>query len=244
MKIKALILAAGYGTRLYPLTLNKAKPLIQVGKKTIIDHLLEGLNTISDIDTIYVVTNNKFFKDLKEWAQQANNPKIMVLNDGTLDNEDRLGSIGDINFVIQKENLNDDLLVIAGDNLFGFKLRDFVNFFKEKNTSILAFRDLQDIEKVKKRFGVGILKGDKVMDMEEKPEKPKSSLAATACYLFKAEDLQFVGKLVKENNSDAPGNLTVRIVRDSVLHAFVFEEHWFDIGSHENLTEARKIYEN
>ena len=163
---------------------------------------------------------------------------------GTQTNEDRLGAVGDINFVIKQENIDEDLLVIAGDNLFGFEMNHFVNFFKEKESSTVAFYDLKDKELVKEKFGVGLVDNEnlKVISFEEKPLDPKSSLAATACYLFKREDLNFTQELIDEGKGDCPGNLPAKLVEKSNLHGFVFTQHWFDIGSHQGLEEARKHY--
>ena len=243
IKIRALILAAGYATRLYPLTLNKPKPLLKVGGKPIIEHLLQKIEEIKEIDTVYVVTNNRFYSHFKTWAESVTSIKqIEIINDGTTSNEDRLGSIGDLYFTLKQEKIAEDLLVIAGDNLFGFSLQKFIDFFQEKNSSLVAFRDLGSIEKVRKRYGVGILNGSRVIDFEEKPAEPKSSLAATACYIFSRSDLTRVKELVEAGNADAPGNLIKYLAQKTVVHGFVFDDYWYDIGSFEALTEAEKQF--
>ncbi len=240
--MKALILAAGYATRLYPLTENTPKPLLTVGNQTIIEHILEKLEQVENISQAYVVTNDKFYPAFDDWSKKARSSlKLKVLNDGTSSNEDRLGAVGDIHFAIQKEMINDDLLVIAGDNLFGFSLLDFVDCFWKKNSSIVAFHDLKNVEKVKGKYGVGILKGSKVVDFEEKPLNPKSSLASTACYLFKKKDLAQI-EMVARKKADAIGNLITHLAEHSEVHGFVFEEHWFDVGTYESLEEAQKVY--
>lgn len=244
IKIKVLLLAAGYATRLYPLTENTPKPLLKVGEKTIINHILSKLEEIKKVKEVHVVTNDKFYSAFVDWSRNFHSPfKLKILNDGTTSNENRLGAVGDINFVINQEKIKDDLLVIAGDNLFGFSLLDFVDFFKSKNTSIVAFHDLKDKNKVKSKYGVGIVQGSKVIDFEEKPLEPKSSLASTACYLFKKNDLSRIGELVKTGKVDAPGNLVKYLATESEVHAFVFGEHWFDVGSFESLEEAKRVYE-
>ncbi len=238
-----LILAAGYATRLYPLTKNTPKPLLKVGDKTIVEHILSKLGTVKNLDQAYVVTNDKFYPSFNTWAKTAKTPfKLKILNDGTTSNEDRLGAIGDIHFVVGKEKINDDILVIAGDNLFGFSLANFVEFFNNKKSSIVAFHDLKDNEKVKGKYGVGILQGSKVVDFEEKPANPKSSLASTACYLFRKEDLPYIADLAKSGKADAPGNLIKYLAKNSEVHGFVFSEHWFDVGTFESLEEAKKVY--
>ena len=241
--MKALVLAGGYGTRLYPLTKNLAKPLVTVADKTILQHILEKLENITEIDEIYVVSNNRYYEQIKSYLQRMECTKpIAVINDGTNSNEDRLGAVGDIHFSIKEANIQDDLLVIAGDNLFGFELEDFVKFFKGKNKTILAMRDLNSVEAVREKFGVCILEGTKIVDFQEKPEEPKSTLAATACYLFSKDDIHLVGKLIEIGGGDSPGDLLKYVAEKSEAHGFTFHNHWFDIGSHENLNAARKVY--
>jgi glucose-1-phosphate thymidylyltransferase len=242
--MKALILAAGYATRLYPITKDTAKPLIPVGNKSIINHIVEKLEKIDQVNEIVVVTNNKFYSDFCRWADNYSCPKkIVIVNDKTLTNEDRLGAIGDMHHVINRLNIDDNMLVIAGDNMFGFSLYNFVNFFNQKNSSIVALHDLKDIEKVRNRFGVGIVEGSKVIDFEEKPSEPKSSLAATACYIFAKDDLQMLKKVIELGKADNSGDLIKHLVSESQVHGYVFNEHWFDIGNHEMLKEARSFYE-
>ncbi|MBI2125031.1 nucleotidyltransferase family protein [Candidatus Woesearchaeota archaeon] len=241
--MQALILAAGYATRLYPLTENTPKPLLKVGNKTIIEYILVELEKVPGLNQVYIVTNDKFYPDFVNWSKNIKTScKLKILNDGTLSNEDRLGAIGDIHFTVQQEKINDDLLVIAGDNLFGFSLSHFLDFFKNKNASVVAFHDLKDPQKLKGKYGVGILQGSKIIDFEEKPLQPKSSLASTACYLFKKGDLPRTKILVAMGKADAPGNLIKYLAQDSEVHAFIFEEHWFDVGTFESLEEAKKVY--
>jgi len=241
--MKAVVLAAGYATRLYPLTENTPKPLLKVGGKAIIEWILDKIAQIEEIDEIFVVTNDKFYHDFLVWKNGLVYPKkIVIINDGTFSNEDRLGAVGDLNFVLQQENIDDDLLVIAGDNLFGFSLQDFFQFYKQHNTSIVAFRDLGDIEKVREKFGVGILDNSKVIDFVEKPSEPRSSLASTACYIFKKEDLQLINQLLENGGADNPGDLVKFLVANSNVNGFVFIDHWFDVGTPEALREADEAY--
>ncbi|MBS3139751.1 nucleotidyltransferase family protein [Candidatus Woesearchaeota archaeon] len=241
--MKAIILAAGYATRLYPLTKDKAKPLLEVGGKKIIDHILDKIYQIKEAAEIYVVTNDKFYLDFLNWSRDKKDSNLLVLNDGTKANEDRLGAIGDIYRVIKERKIDDHLLVIAGDNLFEFSIRNFVDFFKQKKSSIVALRGLKDKNKVKGKFGVALLKNDRIIDFQEKPEEPKSSLASTACYLFHKEDLGFIKELA-ESGSDLSGLILKKLVEESELNGFVFTEAWFDIGSFENLEEAKLFYEH
>jgi len=241
--MQALILAAGYATRLYPLTENTPKPLLKVGHKAIIEHILDQLEKVAGITQANVVTNDKFHLAFANWAKTIKSSlKIRIINDNTKNNEDRLGAVGDIQFVLEKENITDDLLVIAGDNLFGFDLADFVRFFENKNAPVVAFHDLKDKNKVKGKYGVGIVQGSKLINFEEKPLNPKSSLASTFCYLFPKNLLSRIGSYAKEGKLDNGGDLIRWLVNTNEIHAFVFDEHWFDVGSFESLEEAQKVY--
>lgn len=243
--MKALILAAGYATRLYPLTENQPKPLLEIGNKAILGHILEKLESIDEINQIFVVSNHRFYDHFRTWLidyKKSSTKRIKLVDDGTFTNEDRLGAIGDINFVLQEEDVDDDLLVIAGDNLFGFSLQKYIQFFRKTNKSMVALKDLKDKEKIKGTYGVGIVEGTKIIDFEEKPLFPKSTLAATACYLFKKNDLNLVGQAIAQGKADKPGDMIKFLVNNSEAHGYVFNEHWFDIGSFDSLKEAEDVY--
>ena len=243
--MKALILAAGYATRLYPLTLNQPKPLLKVGGKPIIEYILDKINPIEEIDIIYVVTNHKFKGHFDEWLSGYDSEKeIKIIDDGTLSNDDRLGAIGDINFVVKNERLDDDLIVVAGDNLFEFELTDLTKIQKEKNASVMAVRDLKDPKLIAKKYGNIIEDREgRIADFEEKPENPKSSLAATATYLFSRSALKEIANCLNENpNLDAPGNFIKYLIKKQPVYTYTVEGGWFDIGSREQLIEADKKY--
>ena len=243
LNIKALILAAGYATRLYPLTENQAKPLLEVGGKPIIEHILDNIKKVKVITEVLVVTNARFHHDFEVWLNHYNYPKkIKIINDGTINNTDRLGAVGDINFVLKEEEIKDDLLVIAGDNLFGFSLEKFISFYKQLNKSGVALFNIKDKEKIRKKLGVGILNGTKIIEFQEKPVEPKSTFAATACYYFVKNDLNLVKQAVEKGYADNSGDLIRYLVKTSEAHGYVFSEHWFDIGSPESLTAAKEVY--
>jgi glucose-1-phosphate thymidylyltransferase len=245
IKIKALILAAGYATRLHHLTENQPKPLLNVAGKPIVEHILEKIECIDEIEDIFIVTNHKFYDFFRVWLNGFHSTRrIILVNDGTISNETRLGSVGDLNFVLKEHQINDDLLVIAGDNLFGFSLQKFVDYFKVKGKSVTAFCNFDDKSMIRGRFGVGILQESKVINFEEKPLEPKSTLVATACYVFTKDDLGLVEKAVERGKADHPGDLIKFLVKFSEMHGFVFDEHWFDVGSFEQLKQAEEFYNN
>jgi len=241
--MKCIILAAGYGTRLYPLTKNTPKPLIKIADKPIIEHILEKIIPLEEIDKIYVVTNAKFFPHFQYWLQSYNSLKeIKILNDGTLNNDDRLGAIGDINFTISKMKINDDLLVIAGDNLFDFSLKELSQFYKKKKSSVVALYDLEDKNKVANKYGVvEVNEESKIIGFEEKPVEPKSSLASTACYIFSKSNVeQLVNSFNQGKNIDNLGHFIKWLAEHDQVHGFPFKGKWFDIGSFNQLEEAKK----
>ncbi len=241
--MKVLVLAAGYATRLYPITENQPKPLLEINGKAILGHILDKVKRVLDVSEIFIVTNHRFYDQFRVWLNHYPfSKKITLVDDGTLSNEDRLGAVGDINFVLKEKDIAEDLLVIAGDNLFGFSLRTFLDFCNDRKTSVLALRDLKDPEKIKGRYGAGILEGTKVIAFEEKPLRPSSTLAATACYLFTKKDLTLVEKSITVGKADNPGDLVKYLVKESEVHGFVFTEHWFDVGSLESLKEAEAVY--
>ncbi len=241
--MKALILAAGYATRLYPLTLNTPKPLLEVGGKAIIGHIIEKLEKISEVDEIFIVTNNFFYPQFLEWLTKNDFKKqIKIVNDQTMSNEDRLGSIGDMEFVVKKENINDDLLVIGGDNLFEDHLEDFVQFFKGKGSSILL-HDVKNVELATK-FGVVSL-GDqnRIVNFVEKPELPESTLASTLVYGLTKNHLGMFSAALEENKWDSPGNFIAFLSEREPVFGKAINGKWFDIGSLDQLEESRRYYE-
>ncbi|NQT22888.1 MAG: nucleotidyltransferase family protein [Candidatus Omnitrophica bacterium] len=244
--MKALILGAGYGTRLYPLTLNKPKALLEVGGKAILERVLESVFSIKECDGVYIVTNAKFFGAFQDWVKVKNlEKKIQVLNDGTVSNEDRLGAIGDINFALKKASVDEDLLVLGSDNLFEFRLRDFVDFAKSKEPSAtLALYDVKSIEKAR-LYGIAVVKKDgaEIVDFEEKPKDPKSTLAATAVYFYPKEKLKLIDLYMKSDlTKDAPGNFIKWLKTKEPVYGFVFKEKWYDIGDRGSLKKADDEY--
>jgi glucose-1-phosphate thymidylyltransferase len=246
--MNALILAAGYATRLYPLTLNKAKPLLEVGGKPIIEWLFDNLGSLSGLRTVFVVTNDKFTNDFQNWANsyQDRNPgmQIKIINDGSKSDDDKLGAIGDINLVLTREDLTkDDLLVIAGDNLFEQALTDFVNTAKNSQATV-AVHNVGNLEAMKKYGTVTIDSHGVITNFEEKPEKPKSTLAAVALYYYSREVLPlFTTYLAAGNNPDQPGLFLQWLYTRKPVNTFEIKGRWLDIGSKETLKSANEIFE-
>lgn len=241
-----IILAAGYATRLYPLTENTPKPLLPVGGKPIIEHILAKLEKLK-LHRIFIVTNAKFYTLFLAWKASCVFPlasKLVMVNDGTQSNEDRLGAIGDIHFVIQQHQLKNDILVIGGDNLFEFSLLAFYQFFKKKKASVVALYDIHDAIKAAKKFGVVELDtSQKIIGFEEKPEHPKTSLVSTACYLFTHKDVCLLEQCIRENKKpDNPGEFIKWLSHKTAMYGYVFSEQWFDIGHPHEYASVNKLF--
>ena len=244
--MNVLILAAGYATRLYPLTLNKAKPLLVVGGKPIIQWLVDNLTGIPDVETIYVVTNDKFAADFQAWSQeyQKRHPefKFKVVNDGSTSDEDKLGAIGDIDFVVTKENLSkSSLLIAAGDNLFTDSLADFVAGAKDTEVTVAVY-DVGDIEAIKKYGNVAVNAEGIITRFEEKPEEPQGTLAAIALYYYSPAVLSLLRTyLAAGNHADQPGRFVQWLHTRQPVKTFQIKGLWLDIGSRETLENADKM---
>lgn len=245
--MNVIILAAGYATRLHPLTLNKAKPLLDVAGKPIIEWVMDNLAPVPDVKTIYVVTNEKFAKDFQEWAKgyTSRHPdlKLKIINDGTTSDSDKLGAIGDINLVITREQLqNDDLLIVAGDNLFSEPLTDFVANARGAK-AVLATYDVGDLEQVKKYSNIITDNEGVITDFEEKPAKPKDTLAGIALYYFSRDTVpMFTTYTAAGKNPDQPGRFIQWLYKQTPVKTEQIKGIWFDIGSKETLEEANRIF--
>ena len=240
--MKAVVLAAGYATRLYPLTLDRPKHLLELGGKTILERLL-GQLPLAELDTIYVVTNAKFAPRFREWAntQQA---QVVVIDDGTLTEDDRLGAIGDLELVIETEQLDDDLLVAAGDSLFSDRLDGFVEFGRGRGAAVTAVYDVGDLDAMTRLSSVAVDGDARVTSFEEKPEHPTSTLAGIALYFLPRSVLPLVAEYLAEgNNPDQPGRLLVWLFRRTPVYAWRVPGRWFDIGTPDTLEEAARLFE-
>jgi glucose-1-phosphate thymidylyltransferase len=229
--VKALVLAAGYATRLRPLTDTIPKPLLPVGGRPMADWILERIAETS-VDEVHLVTNARFAPDFERWAEGKD---VRVHDDGTTSNEDRLGAIGDIAFV----GLDDDLLVIASDNLFDYSLADYEQYWRKKGGSCVAVYDVGDLELAKKYGIVDVDADDRITDFVEKPEQPPSTLAATATYLYRRDHAALVPTYLAEGNPpDQPGNLVAWLHKREPVFAYRFAGDWYDVGDQAQLLEA------
>ncbi|MGE5207835.1 MAG: nucleotidyltransferase family protein [Alphaproteobacteria bacterium] len=244
--MNVLILAAGYATRLYPLTLNKAKPLLPVAGKPIIEWLADNLAGVPDVETIYVVTNDKFAADFQAWSQQYHKRhpefRFKVVNDGSTSDEDKLGAIGDIDFVVNRESLSkNSLLVAAGDNLFTDSLADFVAEARDTEVTVAVY-DVGDIEAIKKYGNITVDTEGIITRFEEKPQKPQGTLAAIALYYYSPAVLSLLRTyLATGNNADQPGRFVQWLYTRQPVKTFQINGLWLDIGSKETLENADRI---
>ena len=244
--MNALILAAGYATRLYPLTLKKAKSLLTVGGKPIIEWVVDNLASVPDLETIYVVTNDKFAGDFQSWSEryQARHPefKFKIINDGSKSDDDKLGAIGDINFVVTRQNLTQSsLLIVAGDNLLTESLAEFVACARGTDATVAVY-DVGDAEAIKKYGNITVDADGIITRFEEKPEKPQGTLAAVAVYYYSPAVLSLLTTyLAAGNNPDQPGRFVQWLYARKSVKTFQIKGKWLDIGSKETLENADQI---
>ncbi len=235
-----IILAAGYATRMYPLTLNFPKPLLEVGGKKIIDWLLDDISE-SGVNNIVVVTNHKFYDQFLAWAKTRNN--ITVLDDGSTENDNRLGAVKDIEFAIEKANINDDLIILAGDNVLDFSFKGFIEFAKAKKTTCIMRHEQKDISKLRKTGVITIDENEKVIEMKEKPEEPKSNWAVPPFYYYTKEDALLVNEAIKEGcKTDAPGSFISWLINKRSVHAYLMPGKRYDVGSIEGYEKIKTDY--
>ncbi|MCF7798614.1 nucleotidyltransferase family protein [Candidatus Woesearchaeota archaeon] len=243
--MKAIILCAGYATRLYPLTKHTPKPLLPIKGKPIVELIIKQLENLAkkgELDEIIIVTNNKFAETFTKWAESFDSPTtIAIVNDGTTSNDDRLGAVGDLLFAVKNQQINDDVFLLAGDNLFETNLEEMADIAKNKHASVIATYDLKDPQLLANKFGVvQIDETNKILTFEEKPANPKSSLTATAVYLIKKDDLHKIKDLVAENKRlDNMGEMIIFLTKVSEVYTRPID-NWIDIGSLEDYKKANE----
>ena len=237
-----LVLAAGYATRLYPLTENFPKPLLKVGEKTILDHLLDDLDATGEIDRYVVISNRKFAPHFAEWAK-GRSPSITVLDDGTTTNEGRLGAVRDVAFAIRELSLDDELLVVAGDNLLDFSLSRFLAYFRTKGASSVLRYYEPAIERLKKCGVLEIDDADRILSMREKPAEPKSHWCCPPFYCFTREDARRFDEGIRAGcGVDAPGSFIAWLSSVSPVYAMEMPGRRYDIGDLKSYEEVQKNY--
>lgn len=245
--MKIIILAAGYATRLYPLTLTRPKPLLPVAGKPMIDYVLDNVAAIGGIDRVCIVTNAKFADQFQQWADDYRAKKaeldFTIINDGSTDESNKLGAIGDLNLVVTRENLEDDVIVVAGDNLFSEPLTDFGRFCREKNAPVLAVYDVGSLEDIKKYNAITFDNSGKITFFEEKPKHPTSTVTGIALYYYPKSAIPYIRQYVAEgNNPDQPGRLVQWLYQRTPVYVWNVPGIWYDIGSKETLEEANRIF--
>lgn len=244
--MKCLILAAGYATRLYPLTENFPKPLLAVGKKTILDWLVDDLAEHTEIEEFVVISNHKFAQQFEAWKNnKKQNPpyKITVIDDGTSTNETRLGAVKDIQLAIEKLDISDDLLVMAGDNVLDFSLSDFVKFALEKNTSCVMCHEENDLKKQQKTAIITVDKDSCITSYEEKPQEPKGNLAVPPFYYYKSSDTDRILEALEDGcGYDAPGSFAAWLSKKTPMHAYKMQGKRYDIGDLASYEHVKKVF--
>lgn len=242
--MKTVVIAAGYATRLGELTKNFPKPLLKIGNNTILGRLLDDIDPIDAINEHIIVTNHRYAPFFEKWAQSQRYSKpITIIDDETGSNETRLGAVGDLLYAMDKLQLKEDLLVVAADNLLFFHFREFVEFAKQKQTSCIMYHEQPSIEKLQ-RTGVVVLDdNNKVLEMEEKPQQPKTHHAVPPFYLYMSKDFDIIRHALENGcGKDAPGNLAHYLAERTTMHAWPMDGDRFDIGSLDTYYEACEKY--
>lgn len=240
--MKCLILAAGYATRLYPLTENFPKPLLEVGEKTILDWLVDDIDSSGLVDEYIVISNHKFCLHFEAWAQKKTQ-KITVVDDGTSTNETRLGAVRDIQFAIDELSIDDDMLVIAGDNVLDFSLTRFVSYAAEKNASCVMRYYEAESKKLSKSGVLEIDNYDKVLRMEEKPAEPKSNWCCPPFYYYTANDAKLISIAIENGcGVDAPGSFIAWLCQQTDVYAMEMPGKRYDIGNLQSYEDVKKNY--
>lgn len=242
--MKNIIIAAGYATRLYPLTENFPKPLLKVGPRNILERMLDDIDTIAEIDSHIIVTNHRFVPVFREWAKGVSYSKpLIIIDDGTETNETRLGAVRDLLLALEKCGIDDDIMVLAADNILGFPLRGFVDFFHEKGTSVIMCHHEPELRKLQRTGVIAVDPDMRVLEMQEKPESPVSSWAVPPFYIYSRSDLPLIrGCLSHGCGADAPGNLARYLAGATTLHAWPMPAGRFDIGSLDSYREAQERF--
>jgi glucose-1-phosphate thymidylyltransferase len=243
--MKVILPSAGYATRMYPLTLNQPKALLSIGGSTTLDRIIEKITQIDEVDQIFIITNNKFFYNFQEWLDRSEYQiPIKILNDQTNSNEDRLGSIGDVNYVLAREKIDDDFMVINSDNLFNFDLRPMYNSFKKNEETLISMFEVESLD-IAKQMGSAKLDGNnRVLHFKEKPENPTTKLCSIGIYIFPRKIVKTFSDYISEGKStDRFGDFLEYLHQIEPTFGHVFknaDEYWYDIGTKDQYDEVNK----
>jgi glucose-1-phosphate thymidylyltransferase len=235
--MNAVVLAGGYATRLWPVTRNRPKMFLPVGERAVIDRIFEALEADDRVEEVYVSTNERFAADFETFLADSDYEKPVVSVEDTTGEDEKFGVVGALAQLVEREGIDGDLFVVAGDNLIGFDLSDFLDSFEDNGSPTLAAYDVGSREKASS-YGVIDTEGNRVVALEEKPDDPPSTLVSIACYAFPRESIRFREYLQAGNNPDEPGWYLRWLVEHDEVYAFPFEDVWFDIGSPESYLEA------
>lgn len=242
--MKNIVIAAGYATRLYPLTENFPKPLLKVGNRNILERILDDVDSQPEIDSHIIVTNHRFASMFEDWAKKVSYTKpITIIDDGTSTNATRLGAVRDLLLAIEKCAVDDDIMVLAADNILEFSLRGFIDFFHEKGTSVIMCHHEPELKRLQRTGVIAVDDNMKVLEMQEKPEIPVSNWAVPPFYIYSRKDLPLIQDCLAHGcGYDAPGNLAHYLADVSILHAWPMPAGRFDIGSLDSYREAQTIF--
>ncbi|AXR80909.1 sugar phosphate nucleotidyltransferase [Natrarchaeobaculum sulfurireducens] len=236
--MKAVVLAGGYATRLWPITKHRPKMFLPIGDSTVVDRIFAELEADDRIDEVYVSTNERFAADFEEHLADAEFEKPRLSVEETTDEDEKFGVVGALAQLVDREDIDDDLLVIAGDNLISFDVSEFVDYFEERDSPTLAAYDVGSRERAKS-YGLVELEGDRVVSFQEKPDDPNSTLVSIACYAFPRESLSLLSTYLEQgNNPDEPGWFVQWLQDREPTYAYTFEDAWFDIGTPESYLDA------
>lgn len=242
--MKNIVIAAGYATRLYPLTENFPKPLLKIGDSTILDRMMADIDAIPEVDEHIIVTNHRFAHIFEEWKANSNYSKpITIIDDGTTDNDNRLGAVRDLLLALEQRDIDDDIMVLAADNILDFSLQGFADYFKEKGTSVIMCHHEPEFRKLQRTGVIAVDPDMKVLEMQEKPQTPVSHWAVPPFYIYSKSDIPLIRECLSHGcGSDAPGNLAHYLAEVSVLHAWPMPAGRFDIGSLDSYKEAKERF--
>ncbi|PSQ17556.1 glucose-1-phosphate thymidylyltransferase [Halobacteriales archaeon QS_8_69_26] len=236
--MKAIVLAGGYATRLWPITMDRPKMFLPIGRSTVIDRIFQELEEDDRISEVYVSTNERFAGDFQEYLADGDYGKAQLSVEDTTEEDEKFGVVGALAQLVDREGIDEDTLVIAGDNLISFDVSDFLDFFQAKGAPTLAAYDVGSRERATS-YGIVDLDGDRIVDFQEKPDEPSSTLVSIACYAFPAESLGLLEEyLAGDNNPDEPGWFVQWLQSRRSTYAFSFEGAWFDIGTPESYLDA------